>query len=237
MLPSYKINFKKGEIRDSRFEIRNSGFTLIEVMIAVTILAGMALVMFGATSQILTSKDVVEERDERNHSVSFALNRMSEDLNSAYIIKSIDLLGSKFEGEVSFKGKEDRVDFVNFNHLRFMQDAKESDSMEVGYFLAPDPDDPELRILMRRESVLVDKETDVGGKSFAMLPGVKALRFEYLPSDSEEYKSVWDTSSVDAGNKLPRAVKITLELRMPEEEDVRTFTTLAPIQMREPLAF
>jgi type II secretion system protein J len=214
-----------------------SGFTLIEVMIAVTILAGMALAMFGASSQILNTKDVIEERDERNHSVSFALNRMSEDLNSAYTIKSMDLLGTKFEGEVAFKGKEDRVDFVNFNHLRFIQDAKESDSMEVSYYLSPDPDDPDLRKLMRRESVVVDKDLESGGQAFALLHGVKTLRFQYLPSDSEEFKSVWDTTSVDAGNKMPKAVKITLELRMPEETEVRTYTTLAPIQIGEPLAF
>jgi type II secretion system protein J len=216
---------------------KKSGFTLIEVMIAVTILAGMALAMFGASSQILNSKDLVEERDERNHSVSFALTRMAEDFSSAYIIKSADMLGTKFEGEVAFKGKEDRVDFVNFNHLRFIQDAKEADSMEVGYYLAPDPDDPDLRILMRRESTVVDKDTGSGGQSFAMLEGVKTLRFQYLPADSDEFKAVWDTTSVEAGNKMPRAVKIFLEVRMPEEEEVRTFTTLAPIQLRDPVVF
>jgi type II secretion system protein J len=213
------------------------GFTLIEVMIAVAILAGMALAMFGASSQILNSKDVIEERDERGHSVSFALNRMSEDLNSAYILKSADFLGTKFGGEISFKGKEDRLDFVNFNHLRFIQGAKESDSMEVSYYLSPDPDDPDSRTLMRRESTVVDKDQEAGGRAFAMLPGVKSMRFQYLPADSEEFKAAWDTTSVDAGNKLPRAVKITLEVRMPEETEVRTYTTLAPIQMGEPLAF
>lgn len=210
---------------------------MIEVMIAVTILAGMALAMFGASSQILNSKDVIEERDEKNHSVSFALNRMAEDLSSAYIIKSMDMLGTKFEGEVAFKGKEDRLDFVNFNHLRFIQNAKESDSMEVGYYLAPDPDEPDLRILMRRESVRVDKDAETGGQAFAILSGVRSLHFQYLPGDSDEYKSVWDTTSVEAGNKLPRAVKITMEVRMPEEEEVRTFTTLAPIHMRDPVSF
>jgi type II secretion system protein J len=213
------------------------GFTLIEVMIAVTILAGMALAMFGATTQILNTKDRVEERDESNHSVSFAMNRMAEDLNSAYIVKSADMLGTKFEGEVAFKGKEDRLDFVNFNHLRFIQGAQESDSMEVGYYLAPDPDDPDLRILMRRESANVDKDPETGGQAFPLLSGVKNMRFQYLPSDSDEFKAVWDTTSIEAGGKLPRAVKVELEVRLPQEEEIRTFTTLAPIQMKEPVVF
>jgi type II secretion system protein J len=225
------------KIRDSRFEIRTFGFTLIEVMIAVTILAGMALALFGATTQILNTKDTVEERDEKNHSVSFALNRMADDLSSAYIIKSADMLGTKFGGEVAFKGKEDRIDFVNFNHIRFVQGAKESDSMEVGYFLAPDPEDPDLKILMRRESVQVDKDTENGGQAYALLNGVKNMRFQYLPSESDEFKSVWDTTSIEANGKMPRAIKIVLEVRMPQEEEVRTFTTLVPIQMRDPVVF
>ena len=214
-----------------------AGFTLIEVMIAVTILAGMALAMFLATTQILNTKDTVEERDEANHSVSFAMNRMAEDLSSAYIIKSMDMLGTKFEGEVAFKGKEDRLDFVNFNHIRFIQGAKESDSEEVGYFLAPDPDDPDLRRLMRRESVVVDKDPETGGQAFPMLNGVKNMRFQYLPSDNDEFKSVWDTTSIEANGRLPRAVKIVLEVKLPQEEEVRTFTTLVPIQIREPVVF
>lgn len=215
----------------------NSGFTLIEVMIAVTILSAMALAMFAASSQILDSKDVVEDRDERNHAVSFALNKMAEDLNSAYIVKSADLLGTKFEGEIQFKGKEDQIHFVNFNHLRFIQNAKESDSMEVSYFLENDPNDPDLKILMRRESAQVDKDVETGGKAYPLLEGVKRLDFQYLPSGSDEYKSVWDSASADAGNKLPRAVKITMEVKMPDEEEARSYSTLAPIQMMEPLTF
>ena len=213
------------------------GFTLIEVMVAVTILAGMALAMFGASSQMLRSKDIVEDRDEKSHSVSFALNKMAEDLNAAYIVKSKDLLGTKFEGEVSFEGKEERLDFVCFNHLRYIRNAKEADSAEVSYYLISDEENPDLRILMRRESPSVDNDRQAGGKAYPLLEGVRSIRFEYLPGKSDEYKSVWDTTSVDSGNILPRAVKISLEVMMPEEENPRQFTTLAPIRLSKPLEF
>lgn len=213
------------------------GFTLLEVMVAITILAGMALAMFGASSMMLESKDVVEKRDEASHSASFAMNKMAEDLNAAFFIKSRDMLGTKFEGEVNFSGKEDRLDFASFAHLRFIKNAKETDMAEISYYLTRDPDNPEYNILMRREATTMDKDMEAGGKAYPLLEQVRSIRFEYLPEKSDEYKAVWDTASVDSGNKMPRAVKITLEVFMPEEEEPRTFTTLAPIQLQSALAF
>lgn len=213
------------------------GFTLLEVMVAVTILAGMALVMFGASSMMVDNKDVVEHRDERNHSVSFALNKMAEDLHSAFFIKSANLLGTQFEGEISFEGREDRLDFTSFTHLRYIKNAKETDMAEVSYYLVNDPEEVDRRVLMRREATQVDKEPQLGGRAYPLLKGVRSVRFQYLPEESDEYKGEWDTKSVSSGNKLPRAVKITLEVYMPEEEEPRTYSTLAPLKMRQPLEF
>lgn len=213
------------------------GFTLLEVMVAVTILAGMSLAMYGASSMMIDNKDVVEHRDERNHSVSFALNKLAEDLNSAFFVKSQDLLGSKFEGEVAFQGQEERLDFSSFTHLRYIKDAKETDMAEISYYLVNDPEEPDRRILMRREATVLDKNPQEGGKAYPLLEHVRSIRFEYLPVGTQEYKGEWDTTSVDSANKLPRAVRITLEVYLPEEEEPRTFTTLAPVHMNGPLEF
>lgn len=215
----------------------NLGFTLLEVMIAVTILAGMSLALFGASRQLVGSKAVLESRDDANHAVSFALEKMSDDLQMAYMVKSKDMLGAAFEGEVNFLGAEDRLDFVSFSHVRYLKEAKESESAEISYYLAPDSENPELRILMRRESVQIDKNPQIGGQAFPLLEGVRTMALEYLPHKSDEWKKIWDTQSIDSGNQLPRAVKITLELMMPEQEEAKTFYTIAPIRMKDPLVF
>ncbi|MDX1386828.1 MAG: type II secretion system protein, partial [bacterium] len=147
---------------------KNQGFTLLEVMVAITILAGMALAMFGASSMMLESKDVVEKRDEASHSASFAMNKIAEDLNAAFFIKSRDMLGTQFEGEVHFSGKEERLDFASFTHLRYIKDAKETDIAEISYYLAKDPEDPDLNILMRREATTLDKDMESGGKAYSL---------------------------------------------------------------------
>lgn len=215
----------------------NSGFTLIEVMVAITILAAMSLAMFGATSQILRSRDLVEVGDEAKHGVSFAMNKMAQDLNSAFLVNSAEMLGPKFGGEVGFMGKEDRLDFASFSHLRFIQNAPESDMCEISYFLTPDADDPDVNILMRRESTVLDKDGGEGGKTYPLLEGIRRLEFNFLPAEGKEYKKEWDTKSASSGKKLPRAVKIEMDIMLPDAEEPRKFTTVVPIRLRDPLVF
>ncbi len=214
-----------------------SGFTLLEVMIAMAILAAMALAMFVAAQQTLNSKAGTEDRDDANHSVVQALNRMSEDLDMAIMVKSKDLLGLTFDGEYAFEGGENRLDFVSFSHQRFIADAKESDLAEVSYYLVPMPEEAGRQMLMRRESTKIDKNLQEGGTAFPMLENVESLSFEYLDPKSGEFKKTWDSKSIDFNNQLPQAVKITIEAFLAEEEQKTVFATIAPIRMTKPISF
>lgn len=216
---------------------RQGGFTLLEVMIAMAILASMALAMFVATNQTLNSKASTEGRDDATHAVIQGMNRISGDLEMAIMVKSKDLLGATFDGEYAFEGQEQRLDFVTMSHARFLADSKESEVVEVSYYLAPMPDEPNLQVLMRREATSIDKNLQQGGITYPILENVQSLRFEYLDAKSDEYKKTWDSKSIDFNNRLPQAVKITVETLLPDDEDKSTFTTLAPIQMKEPLNF
>jgi len=216
---------------------RQNGFTLLEVMIALGILAAMALAMFVATQQTLNSKQSTEDRDDANHSIVQALNRMSDDLDMAVIVKSKDLLGPNFDGEYAFEGTEERLDFVSFSHQRFIADSKESDIAEISYYLAPMPDDPGKLMLMRREATKVDKNLQEGGTAYTLLDGVESLRFEYLDQKSGEFKKTWDSKSIDFNNQLPQAVKITIEAILPDTEDKTAFSTIAPVELIKPISF
>lgn len=216
---------------------QQAGFTLLEVMIAMAILAAMALAMFVATNQVLNSKSDTEGRDDANHAVIQAMNRIAGDLEMAVMIKSKDLLGATYDGEYAFEGQEQRLDFVTMSHARFLAEAKESEVAEVSYYLVPMPDDANLRVLMRRESTAVDKNLQQGGIAYPILENVESIHFEFLDNKSDDYKKVWDSKSMDSNNRLPEAVKITVETLLPDDEVKSTFTTLAPIQMKEPLNF
>lgn len=216
----------------------SAGFTLLEVMIALAILAMMSLAVFLSTNQLLSSKEQTEARDEREHEISLALSRMSDDLGMAYALKSPELLGSDFDGQIAFKGGEERVDFATFGNQRYLQDARESDSSEVGYYLEADPEDPKRYNLMRRQSAQVDRDVQLGGRAYVLMEDVEKLRFEYLDEKADEWKKSWDSESPDASNRLPRAVKIEIEAALPDEEEKTVFTAIAPIRLNQaPIAF
>jgi hypothetical protein len=191
------------------------------------------LAIFGVTSQTLSSKGDTEDRDEANHAVTLALGKMSDDLNMAFIVKSKDFLGATFDGDIPFVGSEDRVDFVSFSHSRYLKDSKEGDSAEFSYFLAPDPDEPTQRVLMRREATQIDKNLQEGGIALPLLEKVDGLHFEYYDEKSKDWKKTWDTRSVDFGDKLPAQIKIQIDMTIPGEEEKKTFTTIVPIQLRK----
>jgi type II secretion system protein J len=169
------------------------GFTLLEMMIALAILAAMSLVLFYSSSQIIQGKADTEERDEVHHSIARALDRMADDLNMAILLRSKDFLGTKFEGETYFQGTEERMDFISLSHLRLIRDAKEGEASEISYYLESDREDPNKRNLMRRESSVIDKDLQAGGQAYPLIEGIAGVRFEYLEDKSNEFKKIWDT--------------------------------------------
>ncbi len=212
------------------------GLSLLEVIIVLAILAMMSLVIYSGTSSTVYHQERQVDQSERLRGPTLALMRISRDLKTAYIIKAKDLLSPSFDGDLNFVGKEDRLDFVSFANQRYMRDAKESDSLELSYYLENDPENDEANILIRRQSTIIDKDLTQGGKTYPLLHGVKSLSFEYLPGDSDEWSKEWDSSSLKGNNRLPRAIKINLEVFYPNAEELTVFSTLVRTELTGPLS-
>ncbi len=213
------------------------GFTLIEVMIAMAILAVMAMLIYTSLSQTISSKDDVEKRDELGHSANLVLNKMTLDLQMAFLLTGPEFLGSDGKMKTAFIGKEDRVDFSSLSHVRYFKDSKESDYAEVGYFVEDDKEDPGNKLLVRRESKLIDDKPTEGGTSEAMVEGVKEFHLEYYDSNKKEWLKSWDSTQVDVSNRLPRAVKIELKVQDPSMEEPYEFSTIVDLKLLEPITF
>lgn len=213
------------------------GFTLIEVMIAMAILAVMAVLLYTSMSQTLNSKDDVEKKDELNHSAILTLNKMSLDLQMAFLLNGPEFLGSDGKVKTAFIGKEDKVDFSSLSHTRYFKDSKEADYAEIGYFMEDDKEEPGKKLLMRRESKWIDDKPQEGGKAEAMVEGVKEFQLEYYDPTKKEWQKAWDSTQVDVANRLPRAVKIELKVQDPEMEEPYTFSTIVDLKLLEPITF
>jgi type II secretion system protein J len=209
------------------------GFTLLEVMIAMTILAMMSLLLYTSMSSTMSGKEDTEKKDNMNHSVALAFNKISNDLQMAFLLPGPDFLGTDGTRKTVFKGTEDKMDFASFSHVRYLKDAPEADFGEVGYSLEDNKDDEGGgKLLMRREAKVLDDKPDEGGTLEPLVEGVKEIHFSYFDTKKNDWLKSWDSSQLENSNQLPRAVKIEIKVQDPSsEEDVYSFSTIAEIRL------
>lgn len=214
--------FNKG-LGDFLKGVREAGFTLIEVMIAVAILAVISLLVWQTTSSNLKAKDRYESRSEFFHMIATSLNTMAEELSSTYIFSSGDQLGMGISGDLTtrslFKGEENQVTFTSFAHLRLMKNSKESDQAEMAYYLKSNTEERGLHDLMKREESPPNHEPEEGGVTYLVLEGLKRLEFRYYDGEKFEWREDWDSSQFDHKDKIPRAVQITMAMVDPEDDE------------------
>lgn len=220
---------------------RKNGFTLIEVLVAVTLLAVISLLIFQAMGSSTASKERFEKRETAFRSATLALNRLTRDLAMAVLYSDVELLGVTPSGEQKTKsvfigtnvGDQDKILFETLSHVRYLKDVKESELSEVGYFLEPEEEgEAGLFALKKRESSPPDDEPEKGGTVMTLLEGVKELNFRYYDPVKEEFGDEWDSTKSDFLNKVPRSVEVTLVIQDPvDEEATLQFSTVALLEM------
>ncbi|MDO8461735.1 MAG: type II secretion system protein GspJ [Deltaproteobacteria bacterium] len=224
-----------------KFLKNEKGFTLIEVMVSIAILALISIIVWQASGSNMRAKERSEKRDEVFQGVALVMDRMTEELISAYIYSPMaEQNGKSPSGEILSKttfvgkngGDQDELSFVSFSHVRYVKDIKESDQEEITYHLEPSKENPGEFALMKRVSSPPDADSTIGGKGYPILDRVKGLSFRYYDSKRQEWFDEWDSAGSDTPNKIPRAVEMTLTVENPEEggEPV-LFTTIALLEM------
>ena len=211
------------------------GFTLLEIILAVTILALVGTMIYGGFSQTALNKARVETDVDHSRVVHMTLQRMARELTMAYVSThvnpSLDLRVSNTAFIGKDNGSEDRIDFTSFSHRRLYRDARESDQNEISYFVAPHPDDPDINVLARREQNRIDDDPRRGGKSQILIEGIKEFNVEYFDPLLSEWVQAWDTiNTLQQPNRLPTQVRIRLGVQDPRRPDeTQTFGTRVTI--------
>lgn len=106
------------------------GFTLLELLVATTILALLLTLLFSIVSEITTSWQRSEGRKERQTTARIALNMMKSDLQSALFLKSEDKRLQFVVNPASLAGTYQQSAF-----WQNLAGENESDLHEVGYFI------------------------------------------------------------------------------------------------------
>lgn len=206
---------------------RISGFTLLEVLLAVSILAIISTVIYSSLFNSLDAMDRTRLKMDHYELIRMAFSLMEMDIQGAYSSPYTDYYGFQGKNEENDGYPADKLTFISTTHKRMMRNAPETDLCEVEYFLLIPDDDEQLPKLYRRTDPTPDKEPESGGTSWEILDNIKGFDIQYY--DNLEWLEQWDVVGKYA--LLPQAVKITLIMVL-EDGSEQEFTDWITVPLR-----
>lgn len=213
------------------------GFTLMELMISIGILAIIAGLAYSSFQPIWQAKEEVEIQSNRYHAIRLAMQRMTRDISMAFITDRYDMneyrqRPTHFVGK--HMGNRDTLRFTALSHERLFLDVRESDQAVIEYRVDNDPEERGSYALIRRVKTVIDDRPENGGNETVLVPDVTGLIFEYWDVRKEDWVTDWDTDDRAYEDQLPQRVRITLVAKG-DDGNERRYTTQAMIALRTPV--
>lgn len=199
--------------------MKRNGFTLIEVLISMSIFSFIAVGTGGAVSRGTSVKNRVEKEWQEIHSLRTAYRILDRDLYLAFHHlkekKSTTFFTPKDESlwfKSFFFGKSDRLYFTSLANRRLYTNTHESELCEIGYELHPNEKHSDLMDLKRRKSTLIDDNKEKGGEFLVILEGIKSFEFQYYSKKQDRWHEDWDAGHRDFEDQFPDAVQVKYTL-------------------------
>ncbi|HSW59266.1 MAG TPA: type II secretion system protein GspJ [bacterium] len=213
------------------------GFSLIEVLVAMSITVILASSVYFSFSNVIAGRSRIKDITERERKIYFTLELIRNDLKNAFLTSN---KGVPEETHTTiFKSEEDdpvsHLTFTTLNHVKMAAGVKQCDQTEIEYYGENVEGE---NVLFRRESLWIDEFPEKGGNVYPVMSGFEKLSFQYWKESSKEWVDQWNTESADNLNALPPKVKIIMLVKEGDsgEEDY-LIETVVEIKMKRPLSF
>ena len=214
----------KHKISPQRFSLRlcafARGFTLLEVLIAIFIFALVASAIFTAYTGTFRIIDESEARADICEMAGIALERISEDLASAYIANTQQTpdTDKANPATVMFVGEKKELmgrsygalKFLSLAHLSFSDEEAVAKPAEIVYYVAAKDGEGRLE-LYRSDTPLSHERPDEDSGGVLLCEGLLSIIFTYYDSQGEPHET-WDSGGGESKGKLPSRVSVFMEL-------------------------
>ena len=226
----------------ARERTRPRGLVLLEVLVAIGILAMVSTLIYGAFDGMSRGKKNLGRLNDRYHEGRGALSRISRELASAFVSGHQTLTPQQATRVTAFVATNgspaDRLDFASFSHRRLVRNSHESDQAEIGYFGSPDPEVSGKIDLARREQVVIDLDPKKGGEVNVLAEDIDLFDLKFLDPLTGLWQETWDsTQAIGQPNRLPLAVQVTLVLNGGASGKPIRMQTKVQVPMQAPLTF
>ena len=218
-----------------------SGFTLIELMVALAVFAGISVLTWQSMAGALSARDILAFEDEFDRTARTAMGRLRREISLAFLTPNVNAVNTY---RTVFVGKDDSdcdsLWFASRSHRRTLAGSRESDQTEITLWCENDPDHRGRSALLHRESQRIDHLPDKDGSIMPLARNVSRFDLRYLDPTNGEWQDEWDTQGAETPNRLPRAVEVVLTLiaEDPLDEDTlveRSFVSTIVLETATPL--
>jgi general secretion pathway protein J len=199
----------------ARTRLRLRGFTLLELIVAVTVLAFVTLLLYGAFSGMKHTRDGLTRVQDRYREGRTALARIVRDFQGAYISQHLPINLSLAVVKTAFIAHHStpttRVDFNAFTNIRRDRNSHVSDQLEISYYGEDSVDTPGSYDLLRRSSQYLDAKPDKGGRIDVVCTDIDLFDLSFLDPTTSQWVDAWDTTQATGQqNRMPLMVRVTL---------------------------
>jgi general secretion pathway protein J len=191
--------------------MKSRGFTLIELMVAILILAIMTAMAYGAIQNAVNNRDVVRDNEKRLIEVQTAMRVMSQDFVQLVPRPVRQPVGDNWLPAVSAQAEGSPL--VTFTRGGWANPAgvQRPGLQRVAYVF-------ENSTLRREHWAVLDATLASQTVKRELVTKVRSMRFRYMDA-GRQWREQWPVPGVPAPNSLPGedlsrpiAVEVTLEL-------------------------
>lgn len=198
---------------------RISGFTLLEILVAMFILGIVLSTIFTIFTGTIKNITYAESQADIYQMARVALERIQEDLECSLILKEDETLGDEGDspGPGIFSGKNETVDDRDADSLSFLSskhlsmDHEDNDpGLAIITFYVKENDEEEGLDLYRTDVSEREQAPEEKTGGLILCEGLHSVNLMYYDSNGDEYES-WDSSEGEFKDRLPAMVSIQLK--------------------------
>ncbi len=168
------------------FSERSKGFTLVEVLVAISIFTLAITSIYGVFTSISATKDRLDLNSEAYHQARVILDRIGREIHGIYVHNGDDASilrgGLNERGEVFFELSTTATSSLNINGVGFVS---------VRYELIEDRESEDGRyVILRTERPLLGSNSREDFPAMRMATGIKSFSIRYV--SEKNWQSQWD---------------------------------------------